>query len=432
MEGNMAKDKASSDKSIEDLYLATFKKQNPGCRYSIEDDNFIIEKPWGTEDGRLIYSIADIDSIRDLNNLYLPPKFDAIIHRDNNVAEFLFGYLSPDDEHFKTVLDRKFDFHFDGIKYECSFEQPSERFLSIARAFRRLPSKESEPMVPQIEAFRDAQRLEKLPKRAQEFFSGKVPRNFFIRTSSSFQKVDLNRFARHINFAMNYYDRLAPEIIVRETQAETDGKRHKPLRFIEEVFPSSMSIEALDDFMLQLISVGNKTAARFAFVYFYQVIEYAGFYFLDRKAKRDLRQLLREPSLVACSEDKVTQLFAFLADLSHGDDVKMKHVIEEYCNPKVIWKEIDNDKDFFASPLSFDGGFELAPLISKDITEETWVTMWMPKLYDHLTKIRNCLVHAREKRQSYVILPTKSNNKKIYRYLFLISRIAEQITLNKE
>jgi hypothetical protein len=136
--------------------------------------------------------------------------------------------------------------------------------------------------------------------------------------------------------------------------------------------------------------------------------------------------------MVSCAEDKLTQLFVFLSDINHGDDVKMKRVIEEYCNSSVIWKEIDNDKDSFATALSFDGGFEISPLISRDTSAETWSTMWMPKLYDHLTKIRNCLVHAREKRQSNVILPTLDNNIKIKIYLPVIARIAEQIALNRE
>jgi hypothetical protein len=431
----MDKDKPATPKSIEDLYLADFKRRNPGCIYSVEENSFIIEQPWGERNARLVYGITELDRICELNNIILPPKYDVIIHIDMNMAEFLWGFLSPDEDVLKCYLNRKFDYYFEGIKYECFFRQPTERMMSIARAFKRLPSKVriSEPIVPQIEAFRDSQVLEELTKRAQEFFSGKIPRNFFIQTNKNnpLHKIDLNRFSKHLNFIMNYYDRLTPEIIIRETE-DIDIKKHKPLRYIEEVFPTTISVEGLDDFMLQLISVGYGTSARFAFVYFYQVIEYAGFYFLDRKAKRELRQLIREPSIISCSEDKVNQLFAFLADLSHSDDVKMKRVIEEYCNPKIIWKEIENDREFFSSPLSFDGGFELGPLISKDTTEETWDTMRMPNLYDHLTRIRNSLVHAREKRQSSLILPTKANNKKIKRYLPIISRLAEQITLNKE
>jgi hypothetical protein len=314
----------------------------------------------------------------------------------------------------------------------CSYEVPTSRLMMLSKGFKRIPSESNERVASQLFAFRDAQRLDKLPKRGSEYFAGKVPRNFFLRPSQDLKDVDLEKLSRHINFAMQYYDRRSPEIVVRERKQEIEESLNKPNRFIDNEFPDVISIGCLDEYMLQLIAVAKTTTARFAFVYYYQIIEYAGFYFLDGKAKRELRQLLRDPSLVSCSEDKISNIFTFLADLNHGDDVKMKKVIEEYCNPRVLWKEIENDKDFFATNLAFDGGVELIPLVSKDTTEDTWATMWMPKLYDHLTRIRNYLVHARERRQSNVILPTAANNIKIARYLPVISRLAEQISLNKE
>ena len=55
--------------------------------------------------------------------------------------------------------------------------------------------------------------------------------------------------------------------------------------------------------------------------------------------------------------------------------------------------------------------------------------MWMPKTFDLLTKIRNVLVHAREKRESKGILPTRHNEAILRRYIPLIRRIAEQLAL---
>ena len=100
----------------------------------------------------------------------------------------------------------------------------------------------------------------------------------------------------------------------------------------------------------------------------------------------------------------------------------MKKVIEEYCDPSVVWKEIENDKEFFCQNHSFQGGFELKPMIATDTTAATWKTMWMPKLYEQLTKIRNSLVHARERRENRVILPTKANNKLLSHYIPVIAR----------
>lgn len=428
----MAKKTDTKAKSLDEVLLGDFKKNNSICSYSSEGNNLIIENPWGSEDSCLVFDINDTSTIQDLNNVILPHGFDMLIHKDSNTAEVFYGYLLPDKDPYKLYIDLSFEFHFAGVQFTCTFAEPSKRFMTIANSFKRNYNDIDEPVVPQIDIFKDSLRIKKLPKGAQDYFSKRVPRNFFIKASKPFEEVDMIRFARHLNFSLRYYDRSSPEIVIRSNKEDTQKNKGERCRFIEQGFPKAISIEPLDDFMLQLIEVARITNFRFAFVYYYQVIEYAGFYFLDNKAKRDLRQLLRDPAMVSCTEDKLTQLFVFLSDISHGDDVKMKRVIEEYCNPAVVWKEIENDKEYFTTVLSFDGGFELSPLISKDTSAETWSTMWMPKVYDHLTKIRNCLVHAREKRQSNVILPTKANNHKIRRYLPIIARIAEQIALNKE
>jgi hypothetical protein len=183
---------------------------------------------------------------------------------------------------------------------------------------------------------------------------------------------------------------------------------------------------------LQLIDVAQHTSPRFAFIYYFQVIEYAGFYFVDEKARRALKSFLRDPAMITCPEDRMHELFGALSDLAHNDETRMRKVIEECCNPSVIWKEIENDKAFFSGSISFDGGFVLPPLIAADTSETSWSAMWMPKVYDHLTKIRNCLVHARERRQSNVILPTEANSCRIERYLPIIARMAEEIALKND
>ena len=192
-----------------------------------------------------------------------------------------------------------------------------------------------------------------------------------------------------------------------------------------------MAAHEIDDFILQLIDVAKSSSPRFSFIYYYQVIEYAGFYFVDEKAKKEIRQFLTDPAMIMCPEEKVCELLTVLSDLQLHNDIKMRKIIEEYCDPKIVWKEVENDISFFSEQIVFDGGFQLSELVSKDMSVDTWKTMWMPKTFDQLTKIRNSLVHGRERRQSQVIHPTLQNSQLIERYLPVISRIAEQIALSK-
>ena len=419
------------DKIAKNDFLKNFQTNNKHSKCSIDRGLVTIETPWGSECSSLVFDINNKKTIHALNNFIFPPYFDMAIHVDTNLAELFFGFIPSDKDPYKQYISHEFEFYFDGIQYECFYKEPSENFYEIVKSFKRLYNDKEDILTPQLDVYKDSLKIGDLPPNAKLFFSKRVAKNFYIKASKPFTQINIVKLARNLNFAMRYYDRRSPLVIIRaEKEADQDNKIEWS-RFIEKKFPKSISIEPLDDFMLQLIEVARITNYRFAFLYYYQVIEYAGFYFIDNKAKKDLRQLLRDPTMISCEEDKLTQLFALISDMNHADDAKMKRVIEEYCNPTVIWNEIINDKDFFTQEIKFDGGFEISALISKDTTVESWKAMWMPKLYDTLTKIRNCLVHARERRQCSVISPTKSNNYKIKRYLPVIARISEQITLNK-
>lgn len=413
--------------SFEDLYLSEFKKNNPFCKFTIDNGKIVIGSLWNDTNIQVVFSIEDIESIKKLNNIKLNPQFDAIIHIDTNSIEYLLGYLDTTDDLEKSFMDRKFDLNLEGCPYTCEYALPSDVLLLISRNYRRIDS--SSQILNQLLVFKDGQKIDKLSKVNQEYFENKVPRCFFVKPDKPITEIDVEKMSRHINFLMKYYDRSTPQINIRlDTQQEL-VKIVKPRRYIEECFPTSFALNTVDDFVLQLLGTASESNPRFAFIYYYQVFEYAGFYFLDSKVKKELNQFMRDPSIVSCSDEKLMQLFVFLSELNHSDEVKMRKVIEELCDPKTIWKEIENDKDFFANSVEFDGGFNLSALIAKDTTVESWNTMWMPKLYDHLTKIRNCLVHARERRQCNVILPSNNNSRKIRRYLPLISRLAEQIAL---
>lgn len=415
--------------SLQDIYLKRFQENNPHCKFTMEASNFVLQNPWGSESCRLSYNLEDSDAIKELNHLAFRPPFDAIIHVDTNEIEFIYGYLLPDEEPTKAHCDRIFNLHFDGVDFTCRFDNPSDRLLEIAGRVRWLPAEPSEEVVSQLRVFKEAQRTDKLPESAAAYFAERVPRSFFVKANRPVLEVKIEDVARHMNFVMHYYDRRTPFIEIRQDATKGQCKQVHPRRFCEGVYPSSLALNRIDDFILQLLEVARRTSPRFAFIYYYQVIEYAGFYFVDEKVRKSLKRFLRDPSMITCPDEKVQELFVTLSDLAHSDEIRMRKVIEECCDPSALWLEIENDREFFCNELLFDGGFILPALISANTTKEAWAAMWTPKLFDQITKVRNCLVHARERRQSNVILPTTSNNCRIERYLPLITRLAEQIAL---
>lgn len=426
----MKKEKEQGNSAqLEDIYLAEFKTSNPQCKYKVEDNKFIIDNAWNTDEVQIEFDIDNLESLKDLNHIEIRPQFDAIIHKDTNEIEFVFGLLPPDIEPYASYIDRAFTFHYLGNEYTCTYREPTERLLLLAEKIRHYPGADTSAM-KQIRSLRDSRRIDKLPKQIQKIFEENVLRSFFVKSNLSFDNIDLPILCRHINFHMNYYDRATSHIIIRESITDTIQKT-KFKRFIAESFPETLLAHPIDEFILQLIEVARESNPRFAFIYYYQVLEYAGFYFVDEKAKKEIRQFLRDPAMMMCAEEKINELLSVLSDLHRGDDAKMIKVVEEYCDPIVVWQEIESDREFFEDKVTFEGGFELPPLISKDLSIDGWKAMWMPKLYHQLTKIRNCLVHARERRQAQVIAPCTVNTTKIEHYLPVIARMAEQIALSK-
>lgn len=295
--------------------------------------------------------------------------------------------------------------------------------------YRRLPFEGVTQAVPQLIAFRDFQRIDGLPPSAQKYFENRVPRSFFVKPSIPLKDVDWASLSRHLNLVMAYYDRRSPQIVLRDKADGVKGTTVESLRYTEGRFPGELSVRACDEILLRLLEVARSSSPRFSFIYCFQVLEYAGFYFVDAKSKSALSRLLRTPSFIDRADERIGELLSILTDVAQNDDVRIRRVVEEYCDPRSLWYEIAQDRDFFSTDTTFDGGFVLPKLIARDTSEDTWCTMWMPKLVDQITRIRNCLVHAREKRECRVILPTNGNDQKLERYLPLIRRVAEQIVL---
>ena len=429
----MPEDHTHESAKIEDLYLSDFQRNNPQCKFSIDENKFIIEQAWLVDDVRFVFDPKEVELLRDINNIAFRPRFDAIFHVDLNEVEFLYTYLKPDEEPARSYIDRCFTFNLLGDTLECCFKEPSSRLFELAKRIRWLPSTPSigGTVARQFPAFRDAQRLESLPERAKQYFAERVPRSFFVKTQKPLLDCDWELLSRHINFHMRYYDRRTPVIEVRCENEPKKVEAFSERRFLADSFPTAMAAHEIDDFILQLMETAATASPRFAFIYYYQVIEYAGFYFVDEKSKKQIRQFLTDPAMVMCPEDKVSELLTVLSDLQRSDDVRISRVIEDYCDPSIVWREIENDRVFFSSPVEFEGGYQLSALIAGDTSVDTWQTMWMPKTIQQLTKIRNCLVHGRERRQSQVILPTRTNTKLVERYVPVIRRIAEQIALAK-
>ena len=404
--------------------MRAFHENNAAARLTSQDDSEVVLKLWGTDDLRFVVDDLGPAPHEVLNNIRIDPRFDAVIHTDSHLVEFLFSYVAAEDEWGQSIIDRRFVVNFLDVDIECWFGEPTERAMALSKASRRLPSDVADRVAPQLQLFRDAQRQDDMPAAVGRFFADKQPRNFFVSVTS-IPTVDLRELARHINMLSSYYDRRAPYIVIRNAPATVES-RPKPTRYINDAFPARLTVRDIDEVLLTLLEVAGNSSSRPAFLYYYQVFEYAGHYYIDEKTRRSLKRLLRDPSLASCDDRKVGELFSILGDLHHHEDQRMQRVVEEHVDPLHLWPDVQNDIEFFSKPVTFDGGLSLDRLVSGQATPDTWADAFK-SLFPTLTRIRNCIVHAREKRESKVILPTAVNAVLLSRYIPLIRRMAEDV-----
>lgn len=414
--------------SFLDVKLGAFIARHPHAKVSMDGKTISVAKPWDSDFCKLTLQSDAQDVIDALNKVTLLPMFDAIIHPDKRLIELPFRYVDPKTSAF---VNRAFDFHFDGLTFKCSFEKPTPRLEHIAASYHIGPANYETRTMTQLIQFRDGQAVDGLDEGKKDYFKGKSGLCFHIKYPKTWNcdQETFRLFARHLNFYTRYYDNQAPIIVVhhRETEPSPTLKR---LRYVDGVFPKAMVSKRVDDVILQLIQEASTVSPRYSFLYAYQVIEYAGYYYFDAKLKQSLAGILRNPRIVECSDEHLGDLMDAFTDRPQKDETRMKKLIEECCDARVIWGEIEASKDFFASPQTYEGGFTQAALITDKTTFDNWGANWASSLFEHIERVRNCLVHARERRENKVILPTDANDMKVNMYRPLMLRIASQIALN--
>jgi hypothetical protein len=421
---------AHPPESFSHASLTEFHTNNPHSYLLREDDNLFIDNLWGGLDVRLLFDENDDNQIATLNRIRVDPRFDAIIHQEENRIEFAFGIFDPNDDTVKGWIDRNFAIHHNGNEYNCSYSEPTLDLLAIAKMCRRIPTDTNLPTMPQLRVLRDLQNQAELPAPVKSYFERNTePRSFFVNGINA--DTPLEQLFRHLNFISSYYDRRSPHIVTRpdDVSKSDDETIPRPRRMLNDAFPTTLNCRQIDDVLLTLLEVAIKSPPRASFLYYYQVFEYAGHYYFDDDARVELRRILRDPSILDMPDRKLDSLFSILADLHKNEDQRMQKVIQQHCDPMNLWTEIENDKEFFSQKIVFDGGFESDAFLSADTTSNAWCEMWKTNLFWKLTKIRNCLVHARERREPNSILPTKSNNDKLKRIIPLIRRTAEDLVI---
>jgi hypothetical protein len=381
--------------------------------------------PWNDRSLKLVAKTAkDKRALGCLNSLILPERFNAIYHCDRREIEYIFDDLfDPDD----PVPAQKFAFRWRSQDYLCRYAPASERLFFLARIYE--PLKGSSSNYRHLDELHDFQVQHKLPPTLRRWFKSRKAISFFVSNVDKYHEEHFIALAKHLNFYMSYFDRSSPRIDIVEPSPATAESASAGVPRAPEVIPPLITAVELDPFLLDLNLSAPSAEIRLRLLYYYQILEYAGFYWVEDSVKSAICRILQAPDLQVKLDDYFPKLIEALVPTRQNDEHKIRRVAESRVDPAIIWTEISQNIQYFSSAHQFEGGFVLEPLVSPDTTEAAFSKMWSPKLIETFRSLRNSLVHARESRTEAVIFPTVANSRLLRPWVPLARRIAEQVTI---
>jgi hypothetical protein len=248
--------------------------------------------------------------------------------------------------------------------------------------------------------------------------------------------ADKVQFAKTLNFYLSYYDRKSPVIQIFPTD-KIESEIKLPCYSLFDTFPTEINGNKIDLTLLDILNVANMTKdIRLEFIFYFQVIEYSAYYYLEKEDDDKLRQILKRPDVNYNATDYIKEIMEVLADRFNihksSDKSRIEKTIKNFCSISDLKIELEENEEAFKVPIEFDGELKLKELFKDKSAIESGGNGVLDSIINNASKIRNVVVHLRESRENTVILPTERNNKLMLPYLYLLRRIAEKVALQFE
>lgn len=411
-------------------YIDKIKKINTEINIdSTTDDKYIISNAWNDKSFQIECKKSNLKSI---SNVRFVPQLFAIYHTEIKELEYIFTVLSENE----PLILREFEFVFNNRIFVAKFKQTSKVIKTLASGL--IESSLEDSHCRNLLIFRDYQLDEsKKSPYMRKYFVDKIPYSFNI--SGPFDEIKTNfiDFSRHLNMYMQYFDRKMPIIVIEQESEETTYKQ--PCKLNHGAFPTRINATTIDPTALELLLTARETASqRLKYIFYYHVLEYFAYYYLDEVSKKKLRNMLSNPDLLGNSDHYIKLIMELYQDASKsGDKDKLIKLLKNNISFDDIKDEIICNVDYFTSDIEFDGGFRLNKLPhSKDVFTNKSDTIagdeLIKTIVERIDKLRNVLVHVRESRENKVILPNIKNNRKLLPYIYLVRRIAELISIKSD
>jgi hypothetical protein len=175
------------------------------------------------------------------------------------------------------------------------------------------------------------------PPEVVETLAARPPVSFFIDGLDQFTETDAVALAKHLNLYMGHFWRETPRVVIRDVSSQEPGPTKPTKTTSIEDLPTAISANELDPYLLDLLLVARSGNPRLRFIQYYQVLEYAAFYWTEESVKTSIRRLLSSPDLPGRLDDYVPRLIEALTPTRANDEHKIKRVVETAVDPRRVW-----------------------------------------------------------------------------------------------
>ena len=394
-----------------------FLEHNSGVQFEEKNNKVLLSKCWG--DDSFHFEFKNKRAMSFMKTLVFPNDLFAIYHRDKNMYEFVFLPLTED-------YTRSFNYIFQGKQFKLYYEKPTLEFESLVKGFALNDSPEYNDRV---------YGLLRYCRYYSEKDSSLIPKNFFIEGDFNNMTYDEHvLFFKHVNFMMLYFDRKSPYILIFDTTEGEVNDIKIPCKSENTSFPALLNSKKYDSTLLDLMEAARHTGSiRLKYIFYYQVLEYCSYYYLENGLRRKLANIVKSPDILNTDyySSKIIELYSDYFK-KNNDTQRMDNLLRDLCSFEDIKNEIKTNADSFIKDICFDGGIKIEKLFNRieDIDNPQNGTMIM--IRKNIDTIRNVLVHARESREWAVISPTERNNALLRPYLYLLRRLAENVIIKFE
>ncbi|WP_421848489.1 hypothetical protein [Novosphingobium sp.] len=387
--------------------------------------HLFIDRPWNDASlALMIPKDEPADFYSALNQIILPERFTAIYHIDKKSLEVIWtAYKLPDSQN--DIIGRRFTFKYLGANYKCHFSKSSERLLSIAKNF--LPLKMSST------SFRNLQSFDRHYKATRP--GGKPDQSLGDPVSFWIDGLDFHpeltvEFVNNLNFYLSYYDKSGPIVVLHP--AESENKPMPRLRYISGKFPSLINGKKLDNNLLSFWEAPNFGDPARRFQYYYRIMEYASFFYLESSTRLAVKRILNSPHAIDDISETTDKLMSAFSMSKLDEYARFAQLIQDTIDPNLLWSEIKENLPAFSKDFKCDGGFVIKALVSATAKQSTFAPKGVELFTKAIRDIRNALSHGRDFRSATVITPTSRNLKALQPWVHLIAVAAGQVVLLKD